>query len=523
MRTRFLQLVIAAVAARSLAAQAAPSPLDYRVDLRDAATHHFHVTLTHPGLGAGNAVYQFAATAPGTYQTMNIGRFVSDFRALDRSGAPIPVEHVSENQWRIGDPARVETIAYDVAPTWESKIPGPSVYPMCGTMLAADHALFNGHAVIGYPTGMQARPVALHFDRPAGWTVGTSMRTEGETYRTDTFDELVDTPILFGSLTSASLSVTGVPVRIFVWSATGKVAAPQLAASMTNMLQAAGSFIGKLPVDRYTFLYIYPTVTAPGTYAFGAWEHSYGSEYVIPEAPFSPAFGQQMTDLASHEFFHVITPLNIHSEIIERFNFVTPVPSDHLWLYEGTTEWAAQKMQLESGLKSPEAYLAGILQKARTDKMMFDTTWSLVKLARTSFSDSGQKQYGNIYMRGALVAGLLDIRLLELSGGTRGLRDEIRALSLTFGKRRAFPEKSFVDTLVAHTDPAVADFFRRYVYAAEPLPIREYYAKLGIRASGDVNGLPAKLELDPNPTEAQLRLRRAWLGQAAGGSGGGGR
>jgi predicted metalloprotease with PDZ domain len=141
---------------------------------------------------------------------------------------------------------------------------------------------------------------------------------------------------------------------------------------------------------------------------------------VLNETPFSPAVGAGVTDIAAHEFFHVVTPLNIHSEIIEHFNFETPVPSQHLWLYEGTTEWAAHKMQLESGIKGPDAYLASVVGKIRSDRLQFDTTYSLSKLARTSFSDSGQAQYSNIYQRGAVVAGLLDIKLLELSGGKQG-------------------------------------------------------------------------------------------------------
>ena len=42
--------------------------------------------------------------------------------------------------------------------------------------------------------------------------------------------------------------------------------------------------------------------------------------------------GVAVTDMAAHEFFHIVTPLNIHSEIIEHFNFATPTPSQHLWL-----------------------------------------------------------------------------------------------------------------------------------------------------------------------------------------------
>jgi predicted metalloprotease with PDZ domain len=273
------------------------------------------------------------------------------------------------------------------------------------------------------------------------------------------------------------------------------------------MLQAAGRFLGKLPVDRYTFLYHFEDKGA------GAWEHSFSSEYVLPEAPYTDSVGRQVTDIAAHEFFHVVTPLNIHSEIIEHFNFVTPVPSQHLWLYEGTTEWAAQKMQLEGGLKTPEQYLQTVITKMRVDRAAFDTSYSLRELALTSYSDSGQKQYANIYQRGAVTAGLLDLRLLDLSGGRQGLRDLILALTHKYGKRRAFPESTFVDTLVAMTHPEIRDFFDRYVWDSQRLPVAEYYEKLGIRLVSDSLGRPDHFEIDPHPSERQALLREAWLGR----------
>ena len=92
-------------------------------------------------------------------------------------------------------------------------------------------------------------------------------------------------------------------------------------------------------------------------------------------------------------------------------------------------------------------------------------------------------------MRGALTAGLLDIRLLELSGGRQGLQDLILELTRRYGADRAFPESTFVDTLVALTHPEIRVFFDRYVWESEPLPIREYYAKLGIRLVEDAETL----------------------------------
>ena len=491
------------------AASPAPPPasLAYSVDLNRRADDLFHVTLRVSGLRPENAVYQFASTAPGTYQVMNIGRYVKAFEAYDAAGRRVPAEQVSVNQWRLSEPARVRTIRYAITETWDSPLDHP-IYKMCGTSIEADHVLINPHAVIGYPEGLQAAPVRLRLAYPAAWKVGTALhRGPDGVFVASSYDQLVDSPILLGRLTRARLVVTGVPIDVYAYSATDKIKAGQLLTAMSGMLGAAGRFLGKLPVDRYTFLYLFSDANA------GAWEHSFSSEYVLPEGEFGDSLGRRVTDIAAHEFFHIVTPLNIHSEVIEHFNFVTPVPSRHLWLYEGTTEWAAHALQLRAGLKSPEEYLATQIRKMQSDRHSFDSTWSLRELALTSYSDSGQAQYGNIYQRGALTAGLLDIRLLELSHGERGLQDLIRELTHRYGKRRAFPDSTFVDTLVAMTYPDIRDFFDRYVSGAQHLPIKEYYAKLGITLVEDPQSQPVRFEIDSNPSEEQRLLREAWLGR----------
>ena len=484
------------------------SPLGYAIDLNDRGDDAFKVTAWVGGLTEANAIYQFAATAPGTYQVMDIGRFVRRFEAFDGAGRRVPVERVAVNQWKLSDPARVRTLRYAVAETWDTPVDRNQVYLMCGTSMEEDHVLINPHAVIGYPTGMQARPVRLRLAYPRAWKVGTALeRDRSGAYLAESFDHLVDSPILLGRLTEARTRVTGVPVEIYTYSRTGKIGSSQLLDAMDDMLQAAGRFLGKLPVNRYTFLYHFDERPA------GAWEHSLSSEYVLQESEYTDSVGRYVTDIAAHEFFHIVTPLNIHSEIIEHFNFVTPVPSQHLWLYEGTTEWAAHAMQLRSGLKSLDDYLARVLLKMQIDRVRFDSTWSLRELALASYSDSGQAQYANIYMRGALTAGLLDIRLLELSDGREGLQDLIAELTRRFGKRRAFPETTLVDTIVAMTRPEVREFFERYVWESERLPIADYYGKLGIRLIQGPDGTPVRFEVDSAPSPAQKSLREAWLGR----------
>lgn len=477
----------------------------YEVDVNDRHDDLFKVTVTLDALDAADSIFQFAATAPGTYQVMDIGRYVRELTATDAQGQTVPVTRVGTNRWRLGDPARTRTVRYRIAETWDTPVAEHVPYLMCGTSIEADNVLISPHAVFGFPARRQADPVRLKIDRPADWTVGSALVPDANGwYHAEDYDQLIDSPILMGStLTSASMDVGDVPVEVWVYSKTGKIQADQLLGAMRTMLTSAGQFLDGLPVDRYAFLWHFEDTS------MGAWEHSYSSEYVMAEPPaWTPAVAQSLTDIAAHEFFHVMTPLNIHSEIIEHFNFETPTPSQHLWLYEGTTEWASEIMQLRSGILDVPEYLGRQAGKIKVDRQYFDADYSLKDLALKSYTDLGQRQYGNIYMRGAVVAGLLDIRLLELSGGKRGLRELILDLSQEYGKDRPFPEDRFFDIVAEKTYPEIADFFNRYVKAAQPLPIAEYYAKLGIRF---VDGDSPRFEILPNPTPDQLRLRNAWM------------
>jgi predicted metalloprotease with PDZ domain len=484
-------------------------PLRYTVDIARPTQHAIAVTLRVDSLTRGDSVFQFAATAPGTYQTMDVGRFVRDFRATDARGRPIATRRLSTNQWHIAAPQRVRAVRYRMLDTWHAPITEFPVYPMAGSAVERQHALLNWHAVIGYPATQQGAPVTVRLLRPAAWQVASALPETGGVLRADSYDHLVDSPVLTGLLTTDSLCVTGVPVGIAVHSPTGKITATQLQGAMRGTLEAAGKFLGRLPVDRYVFLFDFADVGKGA--ARGAWEHSYSSAYTLDEAPFTPEVGAGITGIAAHEFFHVVTPLNIHSELVERFDFQRPVPSRHLWLYEGVTEWAAQKMRQEGGLQTLDQYLGMLALKARVDRQQYDSSYSLFDLARTSYTAEGARQYGNIYMRGALVAGLLDIRLLQLSNGARGLRALVTDLAATYGKSRPFAEDSLIPQVVARTAPEIGDFFARYVQGADRLPLRASYGLLGIDVVEDARGVPTRFAPRADATPEQLRLREAWL------------
>jgi predicted metalloprotease with PDZ domain len=70
---------------------------------------------------------------------------------------------------------------------------------------------------------------------------------------------------------------------------------------------------------------------------FGALEPT-ATTVVLPEL--IKELVKSMMDVVSHEFFHIVTPLSIHSKEIQYFDYNTKM-SEHLWMYEGVTEYFA--------------------------------------------------------------------------------------------------------------------------------------------------------------------------------------
>ena len=444
----------------------------FYLDLNDRGNDIFTVTLLPQKLSEENRIYQFASTAPGTYERMDLGRFVRSFQAYDKDGNEIETKQESLNQWSISYPEDVEKIVYEIEDTWDTPVDSDYVYRMGGSNIEDDNVLINGHCVFGYFHGMQSEPILIKIDYPDDWLAGTALKLNDDGYyEAETYDHIVDSPILLGNLTRESTTVSETKVDVFTYSKTGLIKSSDILGLIEDILKAEDDFTKGLPVDDYTFLFHFQDVS------HGAWEHSYSSEYIYKEDSLTERLKQSIRETVAHEFFHIVTPLNIHSELVEKFNFEKPVMSQHLWLYEGVTEWASHILILRDSITTLEDYLNDLHRKIMySDNFPDSISLTYLGVNAVDLHD----QYINIYMKGAVVAALLDIRLLDLSNGERGLRDVINELSHKYGPKKPFNEKTFFGDFTAMTYPEIADFFNRYVKGTEPLPLKEYYEKIGI-------------------------------------------
>jgi predicted metalloprotease with PDZ domain len=449
-----------------------PAQQKFYVDLNDRSENVFKVTLIPEKLSEKNKIYQFASTAPGTYQTMDMGKYVKSFKAFDKDGKEIETKHISINQWEIDDPAKTAKIVYSISDTWNTRVKENPVYQMCGSNIEKDNVLLNGQCVFGYFDGMQKTPIKIKLEYPNDWLVGSAMTQDANGfYDAVDYDYVVDSPILLGKLTKATTKIENTYIDVYTYSKTGIINSEQMLILLDDVISATSQFTQGLPVNRYTFLFHFENMTV------GAWEHNYSSEYVFNESPLEGQYVKEIKSIAAHEFYHIVTPLNIHSELVGNFNFAKPTMSQHIWFYEGITEWASRMLQVRDYLMPFDEFL----QDTRAKLLMndnFSRNLSLTELSKRS--TELQDQYINIYHRGAIVGYLLDIRLLELSKGKMGLREVINQLYKDYGVNKAFSEDGFFDEFVKRTYPEIADFINKYIKGTEKLPVEEYFTKIGV-------------------------------------------
>jgi predicted metalloprotease with PDZ domain len=238
-------------------------------------------------------------------------------------------EKKDENSWLIKDAKNIGRISYWVEDSWDTEQKEKFVFEPAGTNIEQnENFVINTHGFFGYFEGMKTVPYRLAISKPNGFYGSTGLNNityEGEKdiYSIPNYMELADSPIMYNRPDTTVLNVGGTRVLVSVYSREQKKYSGRLGKEISR-LEYLG---GKLPVDKYAFImYLFKGESRSG--ASGALEHSYSSVYFIPEMEEENLI-QTVIDFSAHEFFHIVTPLNIHSEEIGNFDFNNPVMSRH--------------------------------------------------------------------------------------------------------------------------------------------------------------------------------------------------
>lgn len=490
------------------------TPLVYSIDLTNVKHDKLQVMLNVPALSKKDLVFAFPKIIPGTYNISDFGKFISELKAWDGTGKKIPVQHPDINTWKISNAKNLRKITYSVEDIFDTK-QKHIIYPMAATNFeAGNDYVLNMPGVIGFFAGFEALPVQLSIKKPASFypsTAATAMRTgeEEDEFVYNSIHEAYDEPLMYNLPDTATVQVGNCSVLVSVYSPNKVVKASSVSQWLSTMLNATLAYLnGKLPVDKYAFIYYFRPDSAKFSFPpkmSGALEHTTSSFYYVKEKR-EQELKTSIVDMSSHEFLHIITPLTIASKEIKLFNYLHPNLSKHLWLYEGVTEYTAHHIQVKGELITLQEFFDVITEKIATSHMLFNDTLPFTLLSKES-AGRYASQFINVYLKGAIISACLDVYLLHLSKGKYGLRDLIHELGVKYGRERYFNDDQLFETIVQMTYPEIGKFFTDYVAGSKPIPYEYFFDLAGVEY------LPKEHLMRPktNPTPEELIVFNSWL------------
>ncbi len=485
----------------------------YQVDLKHIQNDRVQVQVFLPKQKDTSLVFSFPKQVPGTYSNYDFGRYIQNFQAISKDGKSLHVKQKNTNQYQIEHANRIDHIAYEVNDTWDSpEIKGEYIFEPAGTNIQVDSMLaFNVHGFLGFVEGQEKLPVQVVIDKPSHLYGSTSLLNMGkgtqDVFNSSTYQSLVDSPILYSEADTTTMQFGETQILVSVYSPNHTISSKQIADNIRPLLIAQRNYLGgKLPVKRYAFIIVLSDNLKGGSY--GALEHSHSSFYYLPEGTIEQ-LGQTIRDVCAHEFFHIITPLSIHSEEIGNFDFMNPKMSEHLWLYEGLTEYAAHHMQLQGKLIDADAFFRTIQEKKETMEMQFKQDVAFTSMSKQVLGKY-KDQYANVYQKGALIGFGLDLTLRQLSQGKWNNQLLLQALSKEFGPIKSFKDEQLFDKIIQITKlPALKEFFDSYVAGTQKLPLEAWLQQLGYVWDANQQIETKTLGFDPQGLSINTETKRA--------------
>jgi len=433
------------------------------------------ITLRIPA--GGNLELWMPVWTPGSYLVREYSRHVQDLTAKDEQGGGLSIIKTSKNRWAIDAPsAKTVTIHYTVYGHELS---------VRTNWIEDGFALLNGAPTFIAVRGYENAPHHVSLKLPQSWKNAWSplARKANElTFTAETHDELVDSPILAGSPDVHSIPVDGLPISLVNAGDTTLWNLGEAAEHVQKIVETYRNMMGKLPFDRYLFL----NCIVEGR---GGLEHSHSSVLMTSRYAFRKrALYVDWLGLVSHEFFHVWNVKRLRPKALGPFDYENEVYTRSLWFAEGVTSYYTPLIPRRAGLTKTDELLDALSEhigKLQTtpgrhhqslEESSFDA-W--IKLYRPD--ENSVNTTISYYVKGAVVAWLLDAEIRTASKGKRSLDDLIRLLFSEFGEGKGYTDADLQHAAEEIAGASLEAFFSTNVRGREELDYQTALRTFGLR------------------------------------------
>jgi predicted metalloprotease with PDZ domain len=474
----------------------------HEVSFPQRHNQYAHVNAVWPVMG-DYLELSMPSWTPGSYLIRDFAANVEGLQARDAEGKPREVRKISKNRWRIeaAGAARL-TIDYTV---WAGEL------NVATSWVEAGGALLNGASIFLYSEASRRQPQEVTLQLPPEWpAIHTALPESGapRTYRAGDYDELVDSPIVMGTLDRQAFRVAGQSYALVVPAGNPLWDAERARDDLQKIIETQQAFWGVNPFDReYLFFNFF---MGP----FGGLEHDQGT--VMMCNPWQMTERQdyiKWLGLVSHEFFHAWNVRRMRPAALADYDYDREMYTRELWLAEGLSSYYDDLLLFRAGLLGVGEYLELLAQEIRNYEVM---PGRQVRSAEHASFDTWIKYYQpdensvnstvSYYRKGALIGFVTDTKIRRATANRASLDTVMRGMYERYGPggpgRGAYPPgafeqqvedvagvevRRFVEDLLQRTDdPDVDEALDWYGLSLDRAPSR---AGLPAMAAAEPGGL----------------------------------
>jgi predicted metalloprotease with PDZ domain len=365
--------------------------------------------------------------------------------------------------------------------------------------LDEQHGFFNGTSLFLSVDGQEQQPHQLTLIQAASnpdWSVATTLPPQQTDengwglYQCQNYDALIDHPVEMGPFEWVNFEVYGVPHAI-VLTGGKQVDTQRLVKDLTKICRHHTRFFGdsEPPVDQYLFL------TTVVEQSYGGLEHRDCCALIcapedlprIGEVEVSDGY-RKFLGLCSHEYFHLWNIKRIRPESFTPYQLDEESYTRQLWAFEGITSYYDDLALVQCGIIPEESYLELLgqtltrLQRSRGQLVQSVTDSSLD--AWTKFykqDENANNAVISYYVKGAVIALMVDLYLREKSHGDISLRMVMQLLWEVYGKTQCGVPETTIEQLCHQVADCEIPFLDDALYATKPLELGPILEKVGIR------------------------------------------
>ena len=470
---------------------ASSTPISCEIDLVKMFDDKVPVMINPGKFSQEKVIYRIPRAIPGSYQMKDFGTYIENFKALDYNGNKLSISKIDPSSWMIENGSNLDKITYEVNDTFDEvdETGEPIIFPPGGTNIEPNNYVLNLHGFIGYFDSLKKNQYNLAVNAPTSFVRSSALESKEEKgnpdgksktsyYHATRYFDITDNPMMYGDLEVEEFKVGDIKIVLSVFSPNKKHHASEIKETIYKMMEAQKTYLGDLnTTPRYDiFLYL---IDKP-IRATGALEHHTSTVVVTQESRSKEDLAEFLTDVVSHEFFHIVTPLGVHSEDVHYFDYNKPIFSKHLWMYEGLTEYFANHFQVKEGLITDTQFYDRINTVIKRSRGYYDDAMSFTEMSENIIDEPYASNYGNVYQKGALIGMCLDILIREGSDGNRSVLSLMKELSVKYGKNKPFEDDKIIDEIIAMTYPSVETFFNNHVVGSTPIDYNQILQKAGL-------------------------------------------